>query len=172
MKTYRFIWLLLLIVGFTACKPELDSFEPTAGNADFSKYVALGNSLTSGYRDGDLIKSAQEVSYPNIIAGQLKLVGGGEFTQPLMYDDLGFGNKLVLNLNPAKDCMGQLITGAPPSLGPALYKLINPAATPDPNNFRRMEELYNSSNLGIPGAKSFHLSFSWLWSIKPIFYQV
>mgnify|MGYP002653435320 FL=1 len=38
------------------------------GNADFTKYVALGNSLTSGYRDGALYIDGQNESYPNMIA--------------------------------------------------------------------------------------------------------
>lgn len=168
MKLYKAILFLLIAVAFSACKPEIESFEPSAGNADFSKYIALGNSLTSGYRDGDLFASGQLNSYPNIIANQLKLVGGGEFTQPLMYDDLGFGNKLVLNLNVVKDCSGQPVPGAAPSLGPIQLKKIDPTL-PDPRNFSRREELFNSSNLGIPGAKSFHLIFPSYGMLNPYF---
>lgn len=168
MKRYKILVYLLITVVITACKPEIDSFEPSAGNADFTKYIALGNSLTSGYLDGDLFKSGQEFSYPNIIAQQLKFVGGGEFTQPLMYDDLGFGNKMVLNLNIVRDCFGTPVEGAAPSLGPVLLKKID-ASLPDPRNFQNIPELYSSSNLGVPGAKSFHLIIPGYGMFNPYF---
>lgn len=168
MKLNKIIVFLTIVTFIAGCKPELDSFEPSAGNANFSKYVALGNSLTAGYKDGTLTSSGQEVSYPNIIAQQLKLVGGGEFKQPMMYDDLGFGNKLVLNLNVVKDCSGQPIPGAAPTLGPTLYSNIDPTP-PDPRNFQRMEELFGSNNLGVPGAKSFHLLAPNYGTLNPYF---
>jgi hypothetical protein len=55
-----------------------------------SKYVSLGNSLTSGYRDGALYLDGQNESYPSMIAQQMKLAGGASvFNQPLMSDNLG-----------------------------------------------------------------------------------
>lgn len=56
----------------------------TSGEANFSKYIALGNSLTAGYRDGALYSSGQAESYPSMLAMQMKLAGGGEFKQPMM----------------------------------------------------------------------------------------
>lgn len=168
MKSNKYFILLLVAALLSACKPEIDSFEPSAGNADFSTYVALGNSLTSGYKDGDLFKSGQEVSYPNIIAQQLKLVGGGEFKQPLMYDELGFGNRLVLRLREVKDCSGQAVPGAAPSLGPVPLRLLDPAI-PDPRNFTNSAELAGSNNLGVPGAKSFHLLAPGYGGLNPYF---
>lgn len=168
MKSNKYFILLLVAALLSACKPEIDSFEPSAGNADFTTYVALGNSLTSGYKDGDLFKSGQEVSYPNIIAQQFKLVGGGEFKQPLMYDELGFGNRLVLRLREVKDCSGQAVPGAAPSLGPVPLRLLDPA-TPDPRNFTNSAELAGSNNLGVPGAKSFHLLAPGYGGLNPYF---
>ena len=66
----------------------------TKGDADFSKYISLGNSLTSGYRDGALYSSGQNESYPSMIAAQMKLAGGGDFKQPLMPNDVGGFNNL------------------------------------------------------------------------------
>src|SRR4051812_8292807 len=79
---------------FTAgCKTDFDTdvqdIAVTSGEADFSKYISLGNSLTSGYRDNALYIDGQNESYPNIIAGQMKLAGGGNFVQPLMADNNG-----------------------------------------------------------------------------------
>ena len=96
MKT-KYIWLLLLALGFIACDSDDDSSndmgenlpEITAGSADFSTYVSLGNSLTAGFSDGTVFKAAQEKSYPSIMAQQFSLVGGGAFTQPLVNDNFG-----------------------------------------------------------------------------------
>lgn len=170
MKNYKILYLFLIAVVLTACKPEIESFTPTAGNADFTKYISLGNSLTAGYLDGDLFMSGQQVSYPNLIAGQLKTVGGGDFKQPLMYDDLGFGRRLVLNLNTVRDCFGQPIPveDAPPALGPFPLAMIDPK-TPDPRNFTNSQELHDSHNLGVPGAKSFHLLVPGYGGMNPYF---
>jgi hypothetical protein len=47
----RFIYLAVLAAGFASCEPEFEnkvSAEYTAGEADFTSYVAVGNSLTAG----------------------------------------------------------------------------------------------------------------------------
>ncbi len=168
MKNYKILYLFLIAVVLTACKPEIESFTPSAGNADFTTYISLGNSLTAGYLDGDLYRSGQQVSYPNLIAGQLKTVGGGEFIQPLMYDDIGFGRRLVLNLNTVRDCFGQPVDGVAPSLGPFPLAMLDPK-TPDPKNFTNSQELHGSHNLGVPGAKSFHLLVPGYGSMNPYF---
>ena len=76
------------IAAFTllfACKHEHTNPVVTIshGSADFSRFVAVGNSLTAGFADGGLYLTGQLNSYPNIIAGQLKAAGGGTFNQPL-----------------------------------------------------------------------------------------
>ncbi|WP_313791193.1 hypothetical protein [Lacinutrix neustonica] len=102
MKNIKYLWLLAVALGLTACNDEsdfedmLDNPEPaaelevaTAGSANFSTFVSLGNSLTAGYADGALYKIAQENSMPSIMAEQFAKVGGGAFTQPLMEDNIG-----------------------------------------------------------------------------------
>ena len=84
----------LLAIGLVSCEPEFENAVTDegfydAGDADFSNYVSLGNSLTAGYADGALYRSGQEDSYPNIMAEQFGFVGGGDFTQPLTSDNLG-----------------------------------------------------------------------------------
>ncbi len=71
-------------------------------NIDVTRYVALGDSITSGYTDGALSYYGQQNAYPKLIADQFKLMGGGNFKQPLMDPNsvgIGFsGNsRLVLN---------------------------------------------------------------------------
>ena len=61
-------------------------------NIDVTRYVALGDSITSGYTDGALCYYGQQNAYPKLIAGQFKLMGGGSFKQPLIKpDSVGIG---------------------------------------------------------------------------------
>lgn len=93
MKTFRKYILLasgLLLLG--ACKPHFETPAATHGSADFSRYIALGNSLTAGYADGGLYLAGQQNSYPSIIAKQMQAVGGGTFTQPLFSADQANGS--------------------------------------------------------------------------------
>ena len=72
MKNYiKYIGILAL--GMVACEPEfenpVDSGDLyTNGEADFSNYVALGNSLTAGYADGTIYLTGQLNSYPVLLA--------------------------------------------------------------------------------------------------------
>ena len=63
---------------------------PSAGDElDLSTYVAIGDSLTAGFADNTVYLDGQINSYPNIIAKAFADAGGGEFTQPLVNDNLG-----------------------------------------------------------------------------------
>jgi lysophospholipase L1-like esterase len=136
MKLKNIILLLALGMLF-ACEPKVDDFTTFSGSADFAKYVAIGNSLTAGYADGDLYLSGQENSYPALLANQFEAAGGGEFTQPLMFDEYGFGKRLLLD-------------AAKPGPVPA-------GVTPDPQNATSIAANGPFNNMGVPGAKSYHL---------------
>ena len=96
----RFRWGLVLttLIGISACTnndidPSAGSGEtPGKGSADFTKYVAVGNSLTAGFADGGLYRDGQLNSYPNILAGQFSTVGGGSFVQPLFTEAQAAGS--------------------------------------------------------------------------------
>ena len=75
--------LSLLGLALAGCQPEITDPKSSAGTADFSRYIAVGNSLTAGYSDNGLYLEGQQNSYPSILAGQFAQVGGGEFVQPL-----------------------------------------------------------------------------------------
>ena len=142
----------LLAIGLVSCEPEFENAVTDegfydAGDADFSNYVSLGNSLTAGYADGALYMSGQEDSYPNIMAEQFGFVGGGDFTQPLTSDDLGglllggvqiTGNRLVLSADENGNPFPTSLDGTPTTD-------VTTSATGPFNN------------MGVPGAKSFHL---------------
>ncbi len=99
----RFRWGLVLttFVGLTACtNNDIDpnagtGVAPTKGSADFTKYVAVGNSLTAGFADGGLYRDSQLNSYPNILAGQFAAVGGGAFVQPLFAENRAAGSGYI-----------------------------------------------------------------------------
>ena len=92
MNSLRLIALLVFIaavVMYSGCTDNAPS-GPAAGTGGVtvSKYVAIGNSLTSGYQSNGWFESAQTYSFPNLIAGQLKAAGQGlgSFEQPLWAD--------------------------------------------------------------------------------------
>jgi len=139
---YKTIIFLSLVGLLFSCKPEIDEFEASAGSADFSNYVSLGNSLTAGYADGALYNSSQASSYPSILAQQFSTVGGGNFVQPLVNSEYGVlpGKK---KLGYSTDCIGVTSLGLVDDIGD-LDPVVPPLG-------------YNVNNLGVPGAKSFHL---------------
>ncbi len=143
---------LFIASSFVACEPEFsnpigeDTY--TSGSADFSKYVAVGNSLTAGYTNGTLYKTGQENSFPAILSQQMSLAGGGAFTQPYLEDDVN-------------DIGGMVMYGATIILPP---KLIINASVGAPERINKVPTIeltdihpgpYN--NMGVPGAKVYHL---------------
>ncbi len=68
----------------------------TPGSADFTKYVAIGNSLTAGFMDAALYNSGQQNAFPAILAQQFQIegVGGGTFNQPDINSQNGFNTSL------------------------------------------------------------------------------
>ena len=161
MKKIKYLWLVPLVAGLTACDVNntLDEVVAPAelviplsiGSADFSKYVAIGNSLTAGFTDGALFQIGQVNSFPNIMSQQFANAGGGAFTQPMMGDNNG----------------GLLLGGAPilhPVTGanrfpPRLYfNGAGPVVVAGSSSTEVTSILSGGfNNVGVPGAKSFHL---------------
>lgn len=151
-KYFNYIALPALALGLVACEPEFeneieDGTVYTNGEANFSSYVAVGNSLTAGFADGALYITGQENSYPNIMAQQFALAGGGEFTQPLVSDNLG---GLTLGGTQIANNRFVLATDANGNPGPAVL-----SGTPTTEITNVVTGPFN--NVGVPGAKSFHL---------------
>ena len=151
MKLNKNKWLILLLAGvIISCESDDDNIVIeeevvyTSGSADFSNYVALGNSLTAGYTDGALFKAGQQNSVANILAQQFALADGGEFTQPLMNDNIG---GLLLNGTPIQETRLYFNGSGPVRL----------AAAPTTEVTNKLTGPFN--NMGVPGAKSFHLGF-------------
>ena len=58
--------------ALVSCKPDLKAPVASKGNLDVTKYVAIGNSITSGFADAALYYDGQKVSYANLLAEQFK----------------------------------------------------------------------------------------------------
>jgi len=146
----KFIYLAIIAAGFASCEPEFENevgANYTAGDADFSSYVAIGNSLTAGYMDGTVSRVGQTYSFPNLLAQQFALVGGGTFTQPSYADDVNNLGGLMLGGMPIGNT--RLVIDASQS------RPENLVGTPTIEVSNLQATAYN--NMGVPGAKSFHL---------------
>jgi lysophospholipase L1-like esterase len=142
-------WLLLVSLSFVACNNNDDDSNSaevpiTSGSASFAKYVALGDSFAAGYSDGALFKAGQQNSYVNILAQQFIPAGGAAVTTPFMLDDLGgfsnggvqipkFPTRLYFDGVGPRNVSGVTATGITSHLTGQF------------------------TNMGIPGAKSYHL---------------
>jgi len=96
-------------MAFKACNPTIEAPTPSAGSADLSRYIAVGNSLTAGRSDDGFTRAMQEKSYPNLMAKQFEAVGGGVFKQPLASEGTGSGPLLVEELG-TNECGGLAIS--------------------------------------------------------------
>jgi hypothetical protein len=162
MKKINLIYIVPLIL-LAACEPKIDEFSPSKGNADFSSYVAVGDSWTAGFADASLYLSGQENSYPNIINGQFSFVGGGYFNQPLMLDDYGIGlatgvpkPKLVMGYH--EDCKG--VMGLSPAYADVDVNMANLAPVDSELPF---------NNISTPGLKSFYMGVPGMAAQNPYY---
>ena len=156
MMNFRLAKLLPVFVAaylVTGCEADISgsSEDADAGRADFSTFVAIGDSLTAGYADGALYRDAQLNSFPAIMAQQFALVGGGAFSQPEMLPEktgsLFFGVVDLMRI----DRLVLVATGDPDS--PAAPVEIMPSISSD-IAIETIPGLHN--NIGVPGAKIFH----------------
>ncbi len=104
----------------------------TSGNANFSRFVTIGNSITAGYQSGTIYQSGQMYSYGNLIAQQV----GTPYAIPYVSDP-GLGGRMEL-----KDLLPTIFYN--PSRGSFLN-----ANYPAPYN-----------NLGVPGALTYDVLFA------------
>ncbi|RUT69720.1 G-D-S-L family lipolytic protein [Flavobacterium cupreum] len=143
-------WLLLVSLTFmAACNNDdndttQEEVPVVPGSAVFTKYIALGDSFAAGYSDNSLFKKGQENGYANILSQQFAAAGGGTFTIPYANDNIG----------------GLLFGGqVNPSFGPRLYfngtAPVPVSGVPTTEVMAHLSGTFN--NLGVPGAKSFHL---------------
>lgn len=131
MKKNKLILILAVIVSsifLFNCEDRNDLTAPAqvqTGNADFTRFVSIGNSLTAGYQSGALYEDAQNYSFGKMIADQV----GASYEQPIVSNP-GIGGRIeIATLVPFVTSTQPADAGAPTNLGYA--------------------GIYN--NLGIPG---------------------
>ena len=145
MKRYnnniKYLIVVLVVSGFyfSGCDEDDVVVTPpppfSPGSADFSMYVAIGNSLTAGFQSNALSERDQKNSFPVILSKQLQRTS---FEQPLILDP-GIGGRLrLLNLP------SNIVTET--SVDPVPSSNLNIA----------LQRPYN--NLGIPGSILFDMA--------------
>ena len=166
MKNLKYIALsALLIGGLYSCKKdavreseqEKPSTEVPEVPVDFTKYLAIGNSLTAGYADGGVYEEAQSKSFPIILANS---IGDNSFTQHMMTEK-GSGH-LYFTGNPA-DAVGTVYPdadwmayGLAPTEGEKLAALM---ALPKPSG--------EINNIGVPGIRAVDMGLPGYGAVNP-----
>jgi lysophospholipase L1-like esterase len=145
MNKTRFIvaGLLALALALAGCSlfaPEetlLTAPAVDAGDTDFTRYVALGNSLTAGYQSGALYQSAQIKGFSALLAAAM----GTEYQMPLIEDPGMYGNPYPAgHLAVTFDEDGGAVIAPVPWPGGVMPEFLN-SSLPAPYH-----------NLGVPGA--------------------
>jgi hypothetical protein len=167
MKKTKLIYIALtasLIVG--SCKqepikltpPEVVTppvVTPSKGTADFTKFVAIGNSLTAGYQAGALFTEGQKNSLGAILAQQFATVGGGAFNQPDINSVNGFNTTTTNPPAGSATILGRIVLFDPDGSGP---RAAGPAALGTPA--RTVTCPSTVSTPAVPGAGDAPTAFS------------
>lgn len=159
IKNFKWLLLASLSLGIACSDDDSDStgnVPVSPGSADFSKYVALGDSFAAGYSDNALFKRGQENSYPSFLAQQFALVGGGNFSVPFMVDNVG---GFSMGGNQVPQFPTRLYFNG---VGPVNVSGVSGTSITD-----QLSGTFN--NLGVPGAKSFHLTAAGYGAANPYF---
>ncbi len=158
-KLSIFITILLLGISFS-CDTEEELIEerldqnpePTPpipegdpGNADFSNFITVGNSLVAGLMDASLYTDGQNNSIPNLIAQQLVYADGGEFNQPDINAINGFNTVLNDLSKPDEANLGRFILDT--SIPGPIPTIPGDPITPYDGDKSAL------NNFGVPGAR-------------------
>lgn len=100
MKIKLLTILLFSTLVFISCDDFTEIEAPvknaTSGNANFSRFYSIGNSITAGYQSGTIYQSGQMYSYGNLIAQQV----GTPYEIPYVSDP-GLGGRMeVASVSP------------------------------------------------------------------------
>jgi lysophospholipase L1-like esterase len=168
LTTIAFIAFLI-----ASCKQEVITLTPpenptpetptgSKGNADFSKYVAIGNSLTAGFQAGALFTEGQQNSFPLILSKQMSIAQGTTltFNQPDINSVNGYNSSFS---SPPTVVRGRLVLFAadgvqahavPTPAGatgvPAPYNTAGPSFI-DPAFYAITFDKTKLNNFGVPG---------------------
>lgn len=130
-----------------SCAPEIDNAKPKENTGiskpDFTKYIAIGNSLTAGFANGGLYLEGQQQAFPLLIAEKMKSHGGGTFNSPFFTESQSNGSGYLR----LKDLVnGQPVTEA--VTDKLAIRGLSPTGTPLYTKYT--DEI---NNLGVPGMR-------------------
>jgi lysophospholipase L1-like esterase len=121
MKQILFIITFLLFAIFIGCSRDDDPISPEQpvnmppvndvptfpnqtyfiGEANFTSFVSLGNSITSGFQSGALFEEGQLASFPNLIYKQVKELGANTGFQMPIIREPGMGTRISVSFTSA-----------------------------------------------------------------------
>lgn len=143
MKKYFKLYIgFALIATCISCAPNINEFEPQEGKqVDYTRYIAVGNSLTAGFADGGLYLEGQKVAFPNLIAEQLNWIGGAkDFNSPFFSEQQKNGSGYLY--------LKELNNGVP-----TLENVTDQTAYITPTADRLAKNIDKITNLGVPGMR-------------------
>lgn len=170
MKTFNiksFFAIALAACVIVSCKQDVITLTPpenptpetptgSKGNADFTKYVAIGNSLTAGFQAGALFTEGQQNSFPLILSKQFSIAQGTTltFNQPDINSVNGYNSSYSV---PPNLILGRLVLFA--ADGVQAHAVPTPAhapGVPAPYNTADLPTPYTGdktklNNFGVPG---------------------
>ena len=154
MKKYYKIIIAVFILSslvYFGCEDYSKITAPafSTGSADFTRFVAVGNSLTQGEQSSSVFETGQMYSFPNLIAQQVNTT----FAQATISDPGSGGRIEVSDLNPFTT-VENVLTGTPTNLTyPAPYNNlgVKGAFLTDILNTTNANNCY-TSNFGVPNA--------------------
>ena len=171
MKNIKLLAAGVLFSGiFSACSysppepaedPTNPRTPPVTGNADFTKYVAVGSSITAGFMDNALYLEGQQNAFPVILADRMKLVNGDKpFNFPAFGAEGGAGFGGFTTINGATVPVGRfkfLLPTCPNADATKTLGLTPGPTIPGENLTPFTGNKAELNNFGVPGARSFHV---------------
>ncbi len=142
---FKLLYITIVALGVVSCQKEADVPVPRIGEADFSVFVAMGDSYTAGYTNGALSREGQESAFATLIAENLTQLSNTGFTVPFLPEGTSVGSSLEgeMELQVTSDGLAPEVTNG------------NPELLTDQSAWKNSDAPYH--NLGIPGARSYHL---------------
>lgn len=158
----------IITIVIVSCKQDVITLQqpttttpvtPSKGTADFTKFIAIGNSLTAGYQAGALFTEGQNNSFPLILSKQFSVAQGSTltFNQPDINSVNGYNSTvsgLVLGRYILYAADGNPNDAVPTPAGypgvPAPYNTAGPAFT-DPAFYNITFDKTKLNNFGAPG---------------------
>ncbi|QNK62398.1 G-D-S-L family lipolytic protein [Pedobacter sp. PAMC26386] len=160
--------LAVAVVAAASCKPDLKTITPSKGTADFSRYIAVGNSLTSGFADNGLYLEGQQNSFPLMIATQMQAVGGGTFSTPFFNANQADGTghmSLTGFTTPTPPLPADpIITNVPAQA--VIGSVTVPGFGTVPLFTKYTGDL---NNYGVPGIRLNHITLTYYGNVNPYF---